>query len=324
MPMRTGIPDCSAAAGCDKIWRVPVFIEKTQYRGWKNCFRISNGQIEVVVTEDVGPRVIRCGFVGGQNLFKNYDAEMGGTGEKDWKLRGGHRVWVAPERKSYTYELDNHPVEIERHAGGLTATARVNPETGLQQSMTLHMAPDRNEVVVTSRVRNLTKFVVEYAPWGPTVMAPGGLGITGFPPRGTHAENVEPTHPFVMWAYSNFSDPRWKFTFKYVTLRQDVNGQGPQKLGLFNPLTFGAYLLHGELFLKQFRPDVSKRYTDMGCSYQSFTNEDMLELETMGAYERAAPGQALELTETWSLHRPAPLNEISDQSLDGLLLPLLK
>jgi hypothetical protein len=303
---------------------VSVTIEKTAYRGWQNCYRIFNGQIELIVTSDVGPRVIRCGFSGGQNLFKNYDHEMGGTNEADWKIRGGHRVWVAPERKSYTYELDNHPVAIDLHPDGLTATARVNPQTGLQQSLTLHMSPERNEVIATSRVRNCTRFPVQYAPWGPTVMAPGGLGITGFPPRGTHAENVEPTNPFVMWAYSDFTDARWKFTSKYVTLRQDVNCAGPQKLGIFNPLTFGAYLLNGELFLKQFRPDVSKQYADMGCSYQSFTNQDMLELETMGALEYAAPGEALEFTETWSLHRPVKLDEITDASLDALLLPLLK
>lgn len=301
-----------------------VTLEKVSYRGWQNCRRISNGQIELIVTEDVGPRVIRCGFTGGQNLFKNYDAEMGGAGERDWKIRGGHRVWVAPERKSYTYEIDNHAVAIDLHADGLTATAPSNPETGLQQSLTLHMSASANEVIATSRVKNCTKFPVEYAPWGPTVMAPGGLGITGFPPRGTHAENVEPTNPWVMWAYTNFADPRWKFTFKYVTLRQDVNGNGAQKLGIFNPLTFGAYLLNGELFLKQFRPDVSKRHADLGCSYQSFTNEDMLELETMGALENAAPGQTLELTETWSLHRPVTLPAITDEALDALMLPLLK
>jgi hypothetical protein len=303
---------------------MPVTIEKTAYGGWRNCQRITNGQIELIVTEDVGPRVVRCGFVNGRNLFKNYDAEMGGVGERDWKIRGGHRVWVAPERKTYTYELDNHPVAMELHADGLTATAPINPETGLQQSLTLRMSATANEVVATSRVKNCTRFAVEYAPWGPTVMAPGGLGITGFPPRGTHAENVEPTNPWVMWAYTNFADPRWKFTFKYVTLKQETVCPGPQKLGIFNPLTFGAYLLHGELFLKQFRPDTAKRYADMGCSYQSFTNEDMLELETMGALENAAPGQALELTETWSLHRPVTLPAITDEALDALMLPLLK
>lgn len=301
-----------------------IVCEKVSYRGWPNCYRLSNGSLELIVTADIGPRVIRCGFVGGQNLFKNYDAEMGGTGEPDWKIRGGHRVWVAPERARYTYELDNHPVQIETFDGGLTATARVNPATGLQQSMTIRLSTDRDEAVVTSRLRNHTPFALEFAPWGPTVMAPGGLGITGFPPRGTHPEMLEPTNPFVMWAYTDFSDPRWKFTKKYVTLRQDPQAASPQKLGIFNPHTFGAYLLNGELFLKQFHADPSKTYADMGCSYQSFTNCDMLELETMDYQRSVEPGEVAELTETWSLHRPVALPEISDAALDAVFLPLLK
>ena len=43
-----------------------VKVEKTGYNGWQNCYRVSNGQIELIVTGDVGPRIIRFGFVGGQ------------------------------------------------------------------------------------------------------------------------------------------------------------------------------------------------------------------------------------------------------------------
>src|SRR3954454_14995768 len=72
-------------------------IEPTQYRGWPNCWRVANGEVELIVTADVGPRVIRYGFPGGQNLLKNYDAQMGGTGEPEWMIRGGSRLWIAPE-----------------------------------------------------------------------------------------------------------------------------------------------------------------------------------------------------------------------------------
>ena len=44
-------------------------IERVEYAGWPNCYRIANGDIELVVTSDVGPRVMRCGFKDGQNLF---------------------------------------------------------------------------------------------------------------------------------------------------------------------------------------------------------------------------------------------------------------
>jgi hypothetical protein len=49
-----------------------VKVEKTEYKGWPNCYRVSNGEIELIVTGDVGPRIIRFGFVGGQNLFKEF------------------------------------------------------------------------------------------------------------------------------------------------------------------------------------------------------------------------------------------------------------
>lgn len=297
-------------------------IEQLAWGGWKNCYRLANDEIELILTADVGPRVMRCAFVGGPNVFKEYAEELGGTAEPDWKIRGGHRVWVAPERANITYELDNYPVDVTASGDTLTATSPVDRRTGLQKTMILSLSG--RQVTVTNRVANTTLFPIRCAAWGPTVMAPGGLGITGFPPRGTHPEDLEPVNPLVMWSYTDFSDPRWRFTSKYVTLRQDPHAKAAQKLGLFNPHTFGAYLLAGHLFLKQFRPDPLLEYADMGCSYQSFTNRDMLELETMGPYEWVAPGAHTQFVETWSLDRGVELNEISDQALDALLLPRLQ
>jgi hypothetical protein len=74
-----------------------VKVEKMEYKGWRNSYRVSNGEVELVVTSDVGPRVIRFGFVGGQNLFKEYAEQLGGTQEEKTQLRGGDRVWKAPE-----------------------------------------------------------------------------------------------------------------------------------------------------------------------------------------------------------------------------------
>ena len=70
-----------------------VQIEKREWGGWPNCYRISNGEIELIVTADIGPRVMRCGFVGGQNFFRVFDDQLGKSGEAEWQLRGGHRIW---------------------------------------------------------------------------------------------------------------------------------------------------------------------------------------------------------------------------------------
>src|SRR5438552_17222098 len=87
-----------------------VKIEKTQYRGWPNCYRISNGEVDLIVTTDVGPRIIRYGFSGGPNLFKEFDDQIGKSGESTWQARGGHRIWIAPEDPVLSYALENSPV----------------------------------------------------------------------------------------------------------------------------------------------------------------------------------------------------------------------
>ena len=47
-----------------------VTIEKQEWKGWPNCWRLANGTVELIVTQDIGPRVMRYGFSGEQNLFK--------------------------------------------------------------------------------------------------------------------------------------------------------------------------------------------------------------------------------------------------------------
>src|SRR5882757_10175999 len=97
--------------GCLLPAAAEVKVQKTEYKGWKNCYRVSNGEVELIVTADVGPRVIRYGFVGGQNLFKEFKEQLGKSGEKAWQARGGHRLWIAPEAVPESYALDNTPVK---------------------------------------------------------------------------------------------------------------------------------------------------------------------------------------------------------------------
>jgi len=42
----------------------------------------------VVITLDVGPRIISYRTTGGENAFQNFDAQLGGTGEAEWQARG--------------------------------------------------------------------------------------------------------------------------------------------------------------------------------------------------------------------------------------------
>ena len=301
-----------------------VKIEKINFKGWPNSYRITNGTVELVVTSDIGPRIMRYAFVGGQNLFKEFTDQLGKSGEEKWQLRGGHRIWVAPEDAVKTYASDNGPVQVQVKDGVLTAVQPVEPLTGYQKTITVKLAPTGSHVEVLHRIRNAGRQTADIAPWALTMMAQGGVGIHGFPPRGTHPQVLAPTNPLVMWAFTNLSDRRWRYTKKYLLLHQDPKNADPQKLGSFNPHTWGAYVLNGEMFVKHVEaPGTSYQYPDLGCSFETFTNADFLEIETLGQLKKVAPGRSLEHVENWTLHRNVKVRDWTDAEIDRLVLPLV-
>src|SRR5215471_14754121 len=97
-------------------------IEKQNFKGWSNSWSVTNGIIEVVVIGDIGPRITRCGFVSGQNFFKEFTDQLGRSGEPAWQPRGGHRLWIAPEDAVMSYAPDNQPCRIEVNSSVLEAT----------------------------------------------------------------------------------------------------------------------------------------------------------------------------------------------------------
>ncbi|MBL8229181.1 MAG: hypothetical protein JNL98_11915 [Bryobacterales bacterium] len=299
-----------------------IRIERIAWNGWQNCWRIANNDVELIVTGDIGPRILVYRFAGGRNIFKNFPDQMGSSGESVFVNRGGSRIWIAPEDRAATYAPDNFPVDVQQEGDTLIATAPVEPATLLEKQMLIRLAPTGTEVEITHRVANRGLLPVEFSIWILAVLDAGGAGITGFPPRGTHPECLAPANPLVMWAFTNLADPRWRFLERYLVLHQDPAHPTPQKIGHFHPHTWGAYLLGSDLFVKRYQAEAEGRYPDFGCSFEMFANGDVLELETLGPVKRVPPGQAIEHVERWSLHPDVHVREWTDAGLDEALTGL--
>ena len=301
-----------------------IVIEKTNFKGWPHSWRVSNGEVELVLTGDVGPRVMRFGFAGGQNFFKIFEEQAGKSGEQEWQARGGHRLWIAPEDPVRTYAPDNTPGDIQVAGDVISATGAVEALTGVSKKITVKMAPTGTAVEVLHEIHNAGAAAIQLAPWALTMLAQGGRGIHGFPPRGTHPEMLAPTNPLVMWAFTHLDDPRWRLSRKYLALRQDPENSVPQKLGSYNRHTWGAYLLNGELFVKRYDAVAEpSAYPDFGCTFETFTNRDFLELETLGPMISLPPGSSVTHTERWTAHRGVTVQRWTDEELDAVIAPLV-
>jgi hypothetical protein len=307
-------------------------IEKVEYKGWKNNLKISNGEAELIITLDVGPRVIRYGYVGAANVFKEFDDQIGKTGEREWMIRGGHRLWHAPEEIKRTYELDNSPVKWEKLGeSGARVIQDVEPNTGIQKEIDVTLDQQGTGVVIVHRLRNTNMWDVELAPWALSVMAPGGVEVIPLPEKIAHPGSLAPgekpdyrgfvpNQTMIVWPFTDLADPRWRWGTRYITLRQDVNAKSPTKLGLAHKLGWIAYLNDGALFVKVIGYQEGRQYADGGSNFETFTNKDFLEIESLGPLQRVAPGKTIEQVEKWGLIKGVP-NETSDAAIDANIRP---
>lgn len=298
-------------------------MRKVAYRGWKSCYRLDNGTIELVVTADVGPRVIRFGFVGAENEFAEYDEMMGKTGGAGWRIYGGHRLWHAPEMAPRTYYPDNQPVQVSERGSVVHVVQPVEKTTGIQKEIDIRLSPRRARVQLTHRLRNTNPWAIDLSVWALSVMAKGGRCIVPLPPRGSHPKDLPASNTLTLWAYTDLSDPRWTWGRKYVLLRQDPRAGDPQKIGAMVPDGWAAYARGGHLFVKQFPFVPGATHPDYGCNFETFTNGDMLEVESLGPMTRLEPGAVAEHVEHWSLFRgmPVPAN---DREVDRHVLPKVR
>jgi hypothetical protein len=278
-----------------------VHLETIEYQGWPRNLKLSNGVAELILTLDVGPRVIRYGFLGGVNVFKEFPDQLGKTGEPDWQMRGGHRLWHAPEDLQRTYDLDNAPVAWKPlKGGGVRVSQAVEPLTGIQKELDVTLATTGTRVKVVHRLRNTNLWDVELSPWALTVMAPGGAVIIPLPPKTPHPQGLAPNQQMIIWPFTDLSDKRWTWGAQYIVLKQDRK-KGPTKIGLAHKLGWVGYLNGGTLFVKTFPYNEGQPYPDNGCNFETFTNQDFLEVESLGPVARLTPGQSVEHVEHWWL-----------------------
>jgi len=284
---------------------------------------LKNRSVELAATTDVGPRVIRFGFIGGQNLFKEFQEDRGKTGGNKWRAYGGHRLWHAPEASPRTYAPDNVPVPYEWNGKTLILRQAVEKTTGIRKEMEIALDQKKNHVAILHRLINTNLWDIEAAPWCLTVMREGGCAIFPQEEYRPHPEYLLPARPLVLWHYTDMKDPRWTWGTKYIQLRQDPEAKTKQKLGMRNTLGWAAYHVNGEVFLKRFAFDPVAVYPDSGCNAEVYTDQNMLELESLGPYAKIqADGGCIEYMEHWYLFKQELGEE--EESLDKNLLPLIE
>lgn len=313
-----------------------VKVETREFLGWQNCISISNDTVELIVTTDVGPRIIYYGFNCGPNHMKVFDYDAGVTGGNEWRSFGGHRLWHSPEVAPRTYEVENTPCQCVKKADGVILKRDADEFSRMEKEIEITLSPKGTTVDIEHRIRNLNAWDIRFAAWALTVVAPGGRLVI---PQSVTGPVFLPNRSISLWTYTRLNDPRVKWLDRYIFLDQDegikyTNEKEnrrfdliPFKIGMHVPDGWVGYTNHGQMFVKYFSCDEKAEYPDYGhSSFETYTNYEMLEIETLSPLKTVEPGDHIEHSERWALFdnvRKPESEDEADKSVAAIAFSLL-
>jgi len=263
---------------------------------------ISSAHLRLEFLAQAGPRIVRLMLAGSdENLLAEVPDVHWSTPYGEYFVRGGHRLWHAPEAIPRSSIPDNSGLVIEERNGAVRLCQPPEPETHIAKSLEICLHEDRPAVTLRHELQNGGAWPVELAPWAITQLPLGGLAILPQRTEPTDRHGVAPNRHLVLWPYTRWQDPRLRLGDEHIVIEACPNLPA-FKVGYMNHHGWISYLRRRVLFIKRFEPHVDQPHADLGCNVEVYCNERFIELETLGPLCRLAPGQSVTHVETWEVH----------------------
>ena len=260
------------------------------------CLFADNGVVEIGIPLSFGLRVVHFSFVGEGNVFFEQPADMTTfTTEAGWRIRGGHRLWLAPESPA-DYYPDNEPVTHETVGETVRVTQKEDPLLHVVKCFEVTL--QKNKVKITHRIVN-TGGRKRVALWALTVMAGGGVLTVPLPQR---EGGFDPLLHVSAWDYTDLGDERLTFGKQELRICQRA-GDRKLKIGVGHPAGAVSYE-NGETVFKKHIPFYGgKPYPDGGVSFEVFVSDHMTEIEGLSPLKTLLPGRSAAYRDIWELCR---------------------
>jgi hypothetical protein len=264
---------------------------------------LSNDQLSLEFLSEVGPRIVRLKLPGNdQNFLAETPDFKWVTPHGDYFLRGGHRLWRAPEIFSLTYMPDGSGVRIVELSDGVRLSRPAQLPGDLHKSIEIQLHADRPAVTLIHQLTNDSERSIECAPWAITQLVLGGIAIMPQPHDAAANDGLQPNRHLTLWPYARWNDARLHIQEDVVLIEgRSAQSVPALKIGALNRHGWIGYLIDGVLFRKSFEPASDQLYPDLGSNVEVYCNDRFLELETLGGLRTLQPGQTATHVETWEL-----------------------
>ena len=152
--------------------------------------------------------------------------------------------------------------------------------------------------IANNVIKNNGMFDVELSIWALSQFAQGGLLAV---PNSSLNTGLIANRAISLWPYSKLNDRRVYFGDKFITVVPDEQKTPAFKFGSTVDDGYACYFNHGQLVAKKFEYFYDVEYPNFGCNFESYTNEDFIEIESLTPLFTLEAGEVAVHTETWAI-----------------------
>jgi hypothetical protein len=275
---------------------------------------LGNEHLRLEYLAEAGPRIVRLFLAGSEeNLLAEIPEVSWETPYGRFFMRGGHRLWHAPEAFPRSNVPDNDGLRVEPLPDGVRLCPPVEAPTGIRKTLEIRLNEARAGLTLLHHLENEGLWPVELAPWAITQMPLGGVAVLPQQTEPLDSSGLLPNRQVVLWPYTRWGDPRLRLNEDYILIEAQPY-QPPVKVGYLNRKGWLAYLREGVLFCKRFEPRPEQPHVDFGCNVEVYASDLFIEIETVAPLSRLEPGQWVAHVETWEFYSGLDV----PQTLDGV------
>lgn len=264
---------------------------------WGRIYFMTDGKTEVGVALDFGIRIVHLSCAGMENLYYRQPDDLSDSFTMgDWRLYGGHRMWLAPEG-DHSYHPDNDPVSFKTLSDGVIVEQTLDPRQNIVKSLKITFEAD-GALRLDHSFRNAGETVITGASWGVNTLDGGGEATVGF----SGVAGLNPSRTVSLWGDTNLNDSRLKFTKTEIQV-QHAPSPDYFKIGVYSREGKAVFRNKGQQLTLRFDTPEMDSLPDNGCNFELFMSKQFLELEVLGVKTEIRPGEAACHTERIKLEK---------------------
>lgn len=272
---------------------------------------VSDGENDIAVTLDYGPRIVSVANRNGKSMIYNDVDDV-------YCRCHGHKMRLTLERSTNGVYCDDLPVRYSPMSDGVRFVQTITDPIALELYMDVVPSSETGGIMIVHSVLNKSNEDCKLSIYTETPFKPEGFV---FVPQSNVPESEKPARVLTLWHGVKWTDPRLYIGDQYVFV-SPTNDTILHRLktGSNNTAGWCGCTSGNSSFIIRYVHSRSALYPFSSCSSFATSCSDYMSIQTTSPFYRIAPGETARHVENWIMPEvPLPLVAGDEKGLDDFI-----